>query len=192
MKMLPCPAGAAILVFGSFVCAFTDILQGKIFNGVVFPLLVVVLVANILTDWVLPGLRPLWGTIGFGWSALGITACFLAMFLPYALGEVGAGDVKLAMLLGAVFGAHQGLVTLCIAIIVAAVFGITLAVSRYGFGFLHGLVHRSLTEVLNSTEQNREDKKKKRFAIPLAPAFFLAITTVQSRLCEPWIWNVLS
>lgn len=76
------------------ICLWTDLKERKIYNKVVFP----AAAAGVLIQFVqagLPGLKA--GLAGCG---LGV----LLFFLPFALGGLGAGDVKLLGAVGALKG----------------------------------------------------------------------------------------
>lgn len=83
-----------ILSLFLLVCAWTDIHDRKIYNAVIFPGIVIALILNAYYS---------------GWS--GLTQCVLGLFaglgllmIPFILGGMGAGDVKLLSLVGAFKG----------------------------------------------------------------------------------------
>jgi prepilin peptidase CpaA len=49
------------------------------------------------------------GIKGLAWSALGILAGMAILFVPFAMGGIGAGDVKLLGAIGAILGARGAL-----------------------------------------------------------------------------------
>lgn len=76
------------------VCFITDIKKRKIYNIVTFPSLIVSLV---------------WHTATGGWDGLlfSLSGCFIGfgiLLIPYLLGGMGAGDVKLMAVIGAAKG----------------------------------------------------------------------------------------
>jgi prepilin peptidase CpaA len=76
------------------ICLFTDLSRRKIYNLVIFPVLVFGLGYNLATGgW--PGLLQ---------SLIGILAGLGVLIVPFALGGMGAGDVKLMAVIGAVKG----------------------------------------------------------------------------------------
>lgn len=82
---------AVVLVL---VCMFHDALRRRIPNMLTFPAMII-------------GLSL--GVFGHGWrgllfSFLGVLSGFALMYLPYHLGGMGAGDVKLMMAVGAILG----------------------------------------------------------------------------------------
>ncbi|WP_276355191.1 A24 family peptidase [Cohnella caldifontis] len=85
----------AVLLSVSAICAATDLKSRKIYNAVVFPALAAALILRVaLGGW--PELAD--GLLGFA-AGLGI------LLIPYLLGGMGAGDVKLLAVVGALKGA---------------------------------------------------------------------------------------
>ncbi|MDP5274490.1 A24 family peptidase [Chengkuizengella axinellae] len=76
------------------ICVITDLHNRKIYNAVIFPGILLALVTHLITG----GIQP------FLYSVL---SCFVGLFillLPYFMGGMGAGDVKLLALIGAFKG----------------------------------------------------------------------------------------
>jgi prepilin peptidase CpaA len=83
-----------VLALMLLVCLLTDLSRQKIYNLVIFPVMVFGLFYNLATGgW--PGLLQ---------SLLGILAGLGILIIPFALGGMGAGDVKLLSVIGAVKG----------------------------------------------------------------------------------------
>jgi prepilin peptidase CpaA len=76
------------------VCVITDLSSRKIYNVVIFPSLVFAIGVHALTD----------GWAGLGLSLLGFAVGLGILLIPYLLGGMGAGDVKLLALVGALEG----------------------------------------------------------------------------------------
>lgn len=76
------------------VCFITDCREQKIYNIVVLPSIVIVLILNIFT----------YGFDGFKLSSLGFLTGLSILLIPYFLGGMGAGDVKLLAFVGAAKG----------------------------------------------------------------------------------------
>jgi len=111
---------SAAIIIAAIACV-TDLRSRRISNGLVLSGLAIGLSFNLL----LGGLR------GVGWSLLG-GLLGLALFLPFfALGGMGAGDVKLLSCLGAILGPKDliavalggALIGGALALVVAAVNG---------------------------------------------------------------------
>ncbi|QAT39216.1 prepilin peptidase [Clostridium sp. JN-9] len=83
-----------ILILALTTCFITDIKHQKIYNKVIFPFLIA---AVILNTW-------LSGFAGFKLSLLGFATGLCILLIPYFLGGMGAGDVKLLSLIGAAKG----------------------------------------------------------------------------------------
>jgi len=76
------------------VCLVTDLRSRKIYNLVIFPVLIFGIGFNFVTGGGAGLLQSLWGTL----AGLGI------LIIPFVLGGMGAGDVKLLAVIGAVKG----------------------------------------------------------------------------------------
>jgi prepilin peptidase CpaA len=83
-----------ILVSVLFICFVTDIKKGKIYNKIIFPSLLIAIILHI----------ALGGLGGLKLSLLGFIVGLGILLIPYILGGMGAGDVKLLALIGAVKG----------------------------------------------------------------------------------------
>lgn len=83
-----------VLAFALLVCMITDFKEHKIYNLVLLPTFLFGVGYNILiAGW--PGLLQ---------SLLGLLVGLAILFIPFALGGMGAGDVKLLAVVGAVKG----------------------------------------------------------------------------------------
>lgn len=74
--------------------ALFDIKEKRIPNKLTFPSIIVGFIGNLIVL----------GFQGIPFSFLGFLAGFLVFMLPYALGAMGAGDVKLMAAVGAIMG----------------------------------------------------------------------------------------
>ncbi|TJY40724.1 prepilin peptidase [Cohnella pontilimi] len=83
-----------LLLFVLAVCVVTDLRSRKIYNLVIFPSLIFAIGVHALTE----------GWTGLGQALLGFAAGLGILLLPYLLGGMGAGDVKLLALVGALKG----------------------------------------------------------------------------------------
>lgn len=84
----------AILIVVLIICIFTDLKKRKIYNKVIFPALFTALFFQLITG---------------GWDAfiialIGFLVGLSILLIPYLLGGMGAGDVKLLALIGACKG----------------------------------------------------------------------------------------
>ncbi|MDQ0170416.1 A24 family peptidase [Paenibacillus tundrae] len=109
-----------IYVLAAFV---TDVRSMKIPNRLTLPVTAAGLLAH--TIWQ--------GWEGFIFSITGFAVCFAIMFLMYALGAVGAGDVKLFGGIGAWTGLMFGIHVLVYSILYAGAIGLIILLFRRDF-----------------------------------------------------------
>jgi prepilin peptidase CpaA len=117
-----------ILTIAAFICvmaAATDLVKFKVYNALTFP----ALAAGLLTSTLIGG----W--IGLAQSLAGAAAGFSVLVLFFAMGGVGAGDVKLLTALGAWLGPVMTIETALAAVIAAGVYASILVVVRGDFLF---------------------------------------------------------
>lgn len=84
----------SLLIILLIICVFTDITKRKIYNKVLFPALVLTFVIHFVIG----------GFQGLGISILGLIIGLGILIIPYFSGGIGAGDVKLLALIGAMKG----------------------------------------------------------------------------------------
>jgi prepilin peptidase CpaA len=84
-----------VLLIVVTVCVATDIKSRKIYNNLIFPALAIAFGIHIITG----------GWEGLAHSLLGFTLGLGILIIPFLLGGMGAGDVKLLALVGALKGA---------------------------------------------------------------------------------------
>lgn len=83
-----------VLVFILITCFITDLKHQRIYNKVIFPGLVLALALNVFNN----------GFTGLRFSFLGFMTGFGILLIPYLMGGIGAGDVKLLALIGTMKG----------------------------------------------------------------------------------------
>jgi prepilin peptidase CpaA len=103
-----------VLLIVILICLVTDLRERRIYNKIVFPAVAAGIILN-TAQFGLPGLRT---------SITGLLIGVMLFIVPFALGGLGAGDVKL---LGAV-GALKGPLFVLYAALGTALFGGVLAV----------------------------------------------------------------
>ena len=81
------------------IAVWFDYRERRIPNKLVFTGMIVGLVIGMVSG----------GIKGLAWSALGILAGIAILFVPFAMGGIGAGDVKLLGAIGAILGARGAL-----------------------------------------------------------------------------------
>jgi prepilin peptidase CpaA len=94
-----------------FLIVESDVRARRIPNAVTLPALLVALAYAGLVQ----------GSTGLAAALLGVGAAFGALVVPYAVGALGAGDVKAAMALGALLGPAAALALLAFALVFGAV-----------------------------------------------------------------------
>jgi prepilin peptidase CpaA len=83
-----------LLIILLSICLFTDIKSRKIYNNVLLPVLFLALILQVF----------LHGWIGLFSSFLGLIVGFAILLIPYMMKGMGAGDVKLMAVIGAIQG----------------------------------------------------------------------------------------
>jgi len=83
-----------VLIFMLLISLYTDIVERKIYNWTTIPAAVLGVILNFLADGA-PGLKT---------SLMGLLTGLAVFLLPFLLGGMGAGDVKLMGAIGALKG----------------------------------------------------------------------------------------
>ena len=83
-----------LLVILLLICAYTDFKHRKIYNMVLLPALLLGFALNLWEN----------GLIGYKESLLGMLLGAALLLIPYFMGGMGAGDVKLLAAIGAIGG----------------------------------------------------------------------------------------
>lgn len=113
-----------ILVITLIISFITDIQGRKILNIVTFPAILLGLMYYSFNF----GLR------GFCFSIIGLIIGFLVLFIPFLLGGMGAGDVKLMAAIGALTGASFTLQSFFYTAIIGGIISAFLILKKRGFG----------------------------------------------------------
>ncbi|WP_205603786.1 A24 family peptidase [Bacillus mesophilus] len=90
-----------LLLIVLLICLVTDLKSRKIYNKVIFPSLLLTFILHFSLD----------GLSGLGFSLLGFVVGFSILLIPYFLGGMGAGDVKLLAVIGAMKGMNFVILT---------------------------------------------------------------------------------
>jgi prepilin peptidase CpaA len=104
------------------ICVVTDIKERKIYNVVIFPAL--------LLAFFIQGIDN--GLLGLKTAGVGFLVGFGLLLVPYFLGGMGAGDVKLLGLIGALKGASFVMYTAIYMGIIGALMALGIILFRSG------------------------------------------------------------
>lgn len=118
------------------VAAWTDVRDGKVYNWLTYPAALAGLCLN-------AALRP--PGLGLSQAALGLLVGFVPLFLAYAAGGLGGGDVKLTAAVGAFLGPWAMLYALLYSFLAGALCCLLLIVAREGLAGLGARVLRLRT-----------------------------------------------
>ena len=84
----------AILIITVLICLYTDLKDRRIYNKVLLPTLILGVILNVFLN----------GFQGLLNSVLGFGIGLAFLIIPFALGGIGGGDVKLIAVVGAIKG----------------------------------------------------------------------------------------
>ncbi|TFB19643.1 prepilin peptidase [Filobacillus milosensis] len=105
------------------ISLFTDLKHRKIYNKVLFPALIIALL-----------LQPMiYGMDGIKSSILGLLLGFGILLIPYLMGGMGAGDVKLLAVIGAITSPAFVFATAVYMAVLGGVIGLALIIIRKDF-----------------------------------------------------------
>jgi prepilin peptidase CpaA len=111
-----------LLLILLIICVVTDLKERKIYNKVLFPVFVVAIIYHLVNG----------GVSGFTASLLGATVGLAILLIPYLMGGMGAGDVKLLAVIGAIKGIGFVLMTSLYMAIVGGIIGLLILLFRKG------------------------------------------------------------
>lgn len=112
-----------VLLIVLTICVITDLKSRKIYNIVIFPTLALAFLINTLLD----------GWTGLGFSLLGFTLGLAILIIPFLLGGMGAGDVKLLALVGALQGAEFVFTAAVYMALIGSVMALAIVLFKDGF-----------------------------------------------------------
>lgn len=170
-------------------CAATDVHGHRIYNWATYSAFLWAILINLAaTVW--PSTPPAWlGGFGIGQSLGGASLCFVITLAGYHMSGRGAGDVKLATVIGALLGVHGGVFAVAYSYIVAAV--AIIVWSTYVNGPLT-IVKAGLRTVGNLLgplwpfPPTAADSKLLLRPIPLGPYFAIGTLLVALELVPTW------
>ncbi|MHB8953022.1 MAG: A24 family peptidase [Pirellulaceae bacterium] len=133
------------------LAAVIDGFELKVPNWLTFPM--------ILSGWLYSAFAAGWAGdlwyVGLGWSLIGM-AVGLALLLPlYAIGGMGAGDVKLLAGVGAWMGVSHTLNAFCVTAIVGAVLAVAMVLFRRAWSKHAWQLWAIVNEILTIRDPNQ-------------------------------------
>jgi Flp pilus assembly protein protease CpaA len=182
-----------VLLATVITSAITDFRRQRIYNWVTYSAFLWALAINVVawasmsgSDSFLPSFAPaeivgypVLGGIGIGEFLAGAGICFMVTVFGYDLSGGGAGDVKIAMVIGACLGFHDGLFAVAYSYLVAGIAIIAWSTWKNGPLALLLAGVRSIGRLLGALWPyfaTTEDKKLLLTPVPLGPYF--AIGTI--------------
>lgn len=126
-----------LLIFILLICIYTDIKSRKIYNKVLYPALLVTFVSHLIMN----------GWVAVLYSVVGLCVGLAILFIPYLMGGMGAGDVKLLALIGAIKGSAFVFQTSIYMALIGAVMALFIILFRKGrfrsvMLFLYSRMHK--------------------------------------------------
>ena len=188
-----------ILLATLITSAITDFNRQRIYNWVTYPAFLWIVAINVFvsikmysgeslspafaaTDFV----GPTWlGGIGIGECLAGAGVCFLITLFGYDLSGGGAGDVKIAAVIGAVLGLHHGLFAIAYSYVVAGIAIIAWSTWRHGPLALLKAAARTLGRVIGPLwpfVSTSDDQALLLTPVPLGPYFAIGTLLVALEL----------
>lgn len=152
-----------LLVTVIIICVITDIKNRKIYNKVIYP----ALLAGFLLHFVFNGLS------GIGYSFLGFLVGIALLFIPYALGGMGAGDVKLLGLIGALKGSLFVFQTFLYTAIFGGIIALVIVLMRNGM--LQTMVNNIFTSLRLQYRFSGNSIHTFPYGVPIAAGVLLAL-----------------
>lgn len=111
-----------LLIILLLICVVTDVRERKIYNKVLFPTFLIAMSYHFISA----------GTEGLTSSLLGTLTGFAILLIPYLMGGMGAGDVKLLAVIGALKGVSFVLMTSVFMALIGGIIGIGIILFRKG------------------------------------------------------------
>ncbi|WP_425801573.1 prepilin peptidase [Desulfitobacterium sp. Sab5] len=150
----------AALALTISIAAFTDFREHRIYNKLLGPAFVMAIALQIYFK----------GWIGLRESLFGAFIGFLILLIPYFLGGIGAGDVKLLAVIGAFGGVHFVITSFLYGAIVGGIISVILLARR---GALYSTLHRFLLFYLlrikiDPQNKQADEAQKEKFPYGIA------------------------
>lgn len=166
------------LLFLLAISTITDIRSRKIYNASTYSAILIVLTASVWTSLTHTHSGFL-GATGIGSTIAGAAVCFFVVFLAYQMTGCGAGDVKMATVIGAILGWRLGLTAVGISYIVAAIAALGSVAWSIGPKRLVNLFGSAIAQSVfprHMKNPKYADHQQLTSTIPMAP--FFAVGTI--------------
>ncbi len=142
-------------------CLYTDLKARKIPNKITITAIIMGIVSNTYNN----------GILGMAFSVKGLVVGFLLLIIPFVIGGLGGGDVKLIMAIGAIMGDYFVIQSIIYTGIVGAIIALVLMIRYKRFNKLKKVKEYLLSTVLLQKIQTIEDEEQ-----PLYFPYGIAIT----------------
>lgn len=152
------------------ICAITDLWQRRIPNLLTYPTILAALTVYCFME----------GWNGFSFSLGGLSFGVVVFLLPYLLGGMGAGDVKLMGAVGAVLGFQQTAFSFLFIVICGGILALAYMISRRSLketltktllGILYMAMHRNAS--LIKTDNKKIAQEGIPYGVAIAGGVFL-------------------
>lgn len=165
----------SILIIGvSVLGALTDITQGKIYNWITLPTMVIGLALALWSGG--------WSSIGS--SFLGILVGLFAYGWMFAIGVMGAGDVKFLMALGALGGFRFGLEVALLGVLLGGAMAVLVLLGRGRLADFTRRIYRFLMSVFVKELELEFPKVDRKLTMPYGLP--IAIAAIWNTLGNPF------
>ena len=111
------------LICGIMLAGFKDLKSSKIPNSITFSMMATGLVWHGVMD----------GVAGLGFSASGLFTGICIFLIPYIMGGMGAGDVKLMGAVGSIIGTKGGVIAAVLSILLGFVYALALLIIHFDY-----------------------------------------------------------
>lgn len=150
------------LGFTLSIAAYTDWREHRIYNKLLGPAFLVALFLQTYFK----------GRTGLKESLIGALVGFVILLIPYFLGGMGAGDVKLLAVIGAFGGAHFVVISFLYGAIIGGIISVALLVRRGALGatLKRFLLLFSLLSKPENLSEDMQNARKEKFPYGIAIA----------------------
>lgn len=152
------------------IAALTDWREHKIYNKLLFPAFCIALLLQTIQG----------GLSGLTSSLIGAALGFALLLLPYLMGGIGAGDVKLLTVIGAFGGASFVFTSFLYGAVIGGLISVFLLARRNALGntvkhFLHFLPFQKSQPLCENTDNDCQEKFPYGIAIALGTLITLCL-----------------